>query len=79
MRIRQIYNSLRKAVLAVLTIALVAAATSKNNYSGFFNALVPDGSNPNYSSAFGTPGSQAGGVFGSGGPRAFQVVGKLTF
>ncbi|MGO9864103.1 MAG: carboxypeptidase regulatory-like domain-containing protein [Terriglobales bacterium] len=53
--------------------------TSKNNYSGFFNALVPDGNNPNYSSAFGTPVSQAGGVFGSGGPRAFQLAAKLTF
>ena len=53
--------------------------TSKNNYSGFFNKLVPDGNNPNYSSAFGTPVSQAGGVFGSGGPRAFQLAAKVTF
>ena len=53
--------------------------TSKNNYSGFFNELVPDGNNPNYSSAFGTPVSQAGGVFGSGGPRAFQLAAKVTF
>lgn len=53
--------------------------TSKNNYSGFINALVPDGSNPELSSAFGTPVSQAGGVFGSGGPRAFQLAAKLTF
>jgi hypothetical protein len=53
--------------------------TSKNNYSGFFNALVPDNNNPAVSSAFGTPVSQAGGVFGSGGPRAFQLAAKLTF
>ncbi len=53
--------------------------TSKNNYSGFFNALVPDSNNPAVSSAFGTPVSQAGGVFGSGGPRAFQLAAKLTF
>ena len=53
--------------------------TSKNNYSGFFNVLVPDSSNPNLSSRFGTPVSQAGGVFGSGGPRAFQLAAKLTF
>jgi hypothetical protein len=53
--------------------------TSKNNYSGFFNALVPDGNNPTFSSAFGTPVSQAGGVFGSGGPRAFQLAARLTF
>ena len=53
--------------------------TSKNNYSGFFNTLVPDSNNPNFSSAFGTPVSQAGGVFGSGGPRAFQLAAKLVF
>ena len=28
--------------------------TSKNNYSGFFNSLVPDATNPNFSSAFGS-------------------------
>lgn len=53
--------------------------TSKNNYSGFFNSLVPDATNPNFSSAFGKPVSTAGGVFGSGGPRAFQLAAKLTF
>jgi Carboxypeptidase regulatory-like domain len=53
--------------------------TSKNNYSGFFNALVPDANNPSFSSAFGTPVSQAGGIFGSGGPRAFQLAARLTF
>jgi len=53
--------------------------TSKNNYSGFFNALVPDSNNPGYSSRFGTPISTAGGIFGSGGPRAFQLAVKLMF
>ncbi len=53
--------------------------TSKNKYSGFFNALVPDSNNPNQSSSFGTPVSQAGGVFGSGGPRAFQLAAKVNF
>jgi len=48
-------------------------------YSGFFNVLVPDGSDPTHSSRFGTPVSTAGGVFGSGGPRAFQLGAKLTF
>jgi hypothetical protein len=52
---------------------------SNSNYSGFFNVLVPDGSNPAVSSAFGKPVSTAGGVFGSGGPRAFQLAAKLTF
>ena len=49
------------------------------DYSGYFNVLVPDGNNPNYSSKFGTPVSTAGGVFGSGGPRAFQLGAKFTF
>ncbi|PYX49683.1 MAG: hypothetical protein DMG79_08020 [Acidobacteria bacterium] len=49
------------------------------NYSGYFNVLVPDQTNPAVSSAFGRPVSTAGGVFGSGGPRAFQLAAKVTF
>ena len=45
---------------------------SNANYSGFFNVLVPDQGSPNLASAFGRPASGAGGVFGTGGPRAFQ-------
>jgi outer membrane receptor protein involved in Fe transport len=52
---------------------------STTNYSGYFNALVPDQGNPNHSSAFGKPVTTAGGIFGSGGPRAFQLAAKLTF
>jgi outer membrane receptor protein involved in Fe transport len=52
---------------------------SNSNYSGYFNVLVSDGTNPAVSSAFGKPVSTAGGVFGSGGPRAFQLAAKLTF
>ena len=50
-----------------------------SNYSGFFNVLVPDRTSPAVSSAFGKPVTTAGGPFGSGGPRAFQIAGKLTF
>jgi hypothetical protein len=52
---------------------------STTNYSGFFNALVPDGNDPTHSSSFGKPVSTAGGIFGSGGPRAFQLAAKFSF
>jgi outer membrane receptor protein involved in Fe transport len=44
---------------------------SKSNYSGFGNTLG--------SANFGQPITTAGGVFGSGGPRAFQFAARLTF
>lgn len=44
---------------------------SKSNYSGFTNTL----GSPN----FGLPVTTAGGVFGSGGPRAFQFAARVTF
>jgi hypothetical protein len=44
---------------------------SNTNYSGFGNVLG--------TSSFGQPITTAGGVFGSGGPRAFQFAAKLTF
>ncbi len=58
--------------------------TSTVNYSGFSNVLVRDSndpSNPGYlqSSQFGRPVSTAGGVFGSGGPRALQLGARVTF
>ncbi len=57
---------------------------STTNYSGFSNALVRDSNNPGdpgfmTSSQFGRPVNTAGGIFGSGGPRAFQLGAKLTF
>jgi hypothetical protein len=52
---------------------------NNSDYSGFFNVLVPDNNNLSYSSQFGTPVSTAGGVFGSGGPRAFQLAAKFMF
>jgi hypothetical protein len=58
--------------------------TGTVNYSGFANALVRDSddpSDPGYmrSSRFGTPVSTAGGVFGSGGPRALQLGARIAF
>jgi hypothetical protein len=57
---------------------------SVRNYSGFSNVLVRDSNNPASScylrsSAFGQPVTSAGGVFGSGGPRAFQFAVRATF
>ena len=58
--------------------------TSNVNYSGFSNVLVRDSNNKAdagflKSSSFGQPVTTAGGVFGSGGPRAFQLAVRLTF
>jgi hypothetical protein len=58
--------------------------TGTVNYSGFSNVLVRDSddpSDPGYltSSSFGKPVSTAGGVFGSGGPRALQLGAKVSF
>ena len=57
---------------------------SNVNYSGFGNVLVRDNNDPASagflrSSSFGQPVTTAGGVFGSGGPRAFQFAARVTF
>jgi len=57
---------------------------SKSNYSGFTNVLARDSSDPAdagflRSSSFGQALTTAGGVFGSGGPRALQLGARLTF
>ena len=58
--------------------------TSVRNYSGYANVLVRDDNDPGRpgylrSSSFGQPLTTAGGVFGSGGPRAVQLALRARF
>jgi hypothetical protein len=57
---------------------------SNKSYSGFQNVLARDSNDPLdpgflRSSSFGRPVTTAGGAFGSGGPRAFQLAVRVSF
>jgi hypothetical protein len=70
-------------VFNLFDVANILGSTNVN-YSGFTNVLVRDSDDPQspgYLSAsrFGRPVTTAGGLFGSGGPRALQFAARVTF
>jgi hypothetical protein len=80
---RNVRAELFVEVFNLFDVTNILGATSRN-YSGFVNALVRDSSDPAdpgylQSSSFGTAVSTAGGVFGSGGPRALQLGARVAF
>jgi hypothetical protein len=75
-----------QAIMEVFNLFNVTNIRGFNNlsYSGFQNVLVRDSEDPNdpgflRSSTFGNKLQTSGGVFGSGGPRAFQFAVKMNF
>jgi hypothetical protein len=80
---RNVRAELLMEVFNLFDVTNILGVTSRN-YSGYANALVRDSSDPSdpgylRSSRFGTAVTTAGGVFGSGGPRAFQLGARVTF
>ena len=89
LRVSRPFNWRRARVEPILEVFNLFNVTnvlgvSVRNYSGYANVLVRDGSEPTdprylKSSAFAQAVTTAGGVFGSGGPRAFQLAVRATF
>jgi hypothetical protein len=70
-------------VFSVFNVTNVLGVSTRN-YSGYANVLARDSQDPASSgyltsSRFGQAVTTAGGVFGSGGPRAFQLGLRLRY
>ena len=82
-RLRQVQVEPIVEVFNVFNVTNILGVSNRN-YSGYSNVLVRDSGDPQdprylTSSSFGKPVTTAGGVFGTGGPRAFQFAVRATF